>query len=238
MVGSEAPYEGVAINGVQNICEVLESLQKTRELKELIRQRLSEFEELGRVGAASFDFKPFLNLSLKASLKSEVAFCLSTANSSAISGLKFQKALEDKALESIDVEDLAELLRRAEVRFYERKASYIKEALRNFSLVEDALKLNSYEARKALVSDVKGMGYKEASHLLRNVGRKDIAILDRHILRFLHTFGYIDCVPNHVSQKEYLRFERVFSIIGSSLGMNLAELDLYLWFKATGKVLK
>jgi N-glycosylase/DNA lyase len=230
--------EEVVINGARDIYRVLETLQGNCELKWVIKRRLNEFEELGETGVASFNFTPFLNLILKASLKSELAFCISTANSSAISGLKFQKSLEDKDLDNIDVEELAKLLKHAGVRFYERKASYIKEALRNYNLVEYALKLNSYDARNALVSAVKGLGCKEASHLLRNVGRKDVVILDRHILSFLQTAGYIGSVPNQVNQKEYLRLEKVFRMIGSRLGMNLAELDLYLWYKATGKVLK
>lgn len=237
-VVSSGPSREVVTNRVGEIRDDLKALQKDRELTEAVKRRLKEFEELGRVGVAFFDFKPFLNLEVKASLKSELAFCLSTANSSAVSGLKFQKSLEDKALEDVGVEELAKLLRRAGVRFYERKASYISEALKSFSLVENALKLNSLEARNALVSAVKGLGYKEASHLLRNVGRKDVAILDRHILRFLQAIGHIDSAPNQVNQRRYLRLEAAFKTVGSRLDMTPAELDLYLWYKATGKVLK
>ena len=65
------------------------------------------------------------------------------------------------------------------------------------------------EARERLfVLDVKGLGMKEASHFLRNVGRgKTIAILDRHILKNLKKYGAIDGVPTSLTKKRYLEIE-------------------------------
>jgi N-glycosylase/DNA lyase len=39
---------------------------------------------------------------------------------------------------------------------------------------------------------VKGLGYKEASHFLRNIGVKGHAILDKHVMRCLADVGVID----------------------------------------------
>lgn len=69
-----------------------------------IIKRIEEFERLRRDGEVLFDFKPFLNLSLKATIETELAFCISTANSSAISGLRFQKMLE-----GVNLRDLLEI---------------------------------------------------------------------------------------------------------------------------------
>ena len=45
-----------------------------------------------------------------------------------------------------------------------------------------------------------GLGYKEASHFLRNIGlSEDIPILDRHILKNLVLLGAIDKVPSSIS---------------------------------------
>ena len=87
-----------------------------------IKKRLKEFETLGQKGFVNFDFKPFINLEIKADIVSELAFCISTANSSAISGLKFQKSLEDSEIERMKIEEIEGLLKAAGVRFYRRKA--------------------------------------------------------------------------------------------------------------------
>ncbi|MGC9554861.1 MAG: N-glycosylase/DNA lyase, partial [Thermoplasmatota archaeon] len=94
------------------------------------------------------------------------------------------------------------------------------------------------EAREWLVKHVKGLGYKEASHFLRNVGYTDVAIIDRHILRVMYRYGLIEKIPDSLSRKRYLELERVLERVADHLGITLAELDLYLWYMETGKILK
>ncbi len=195
-----------------------------------IKQRLREFEELGKKGSVLFDFKPFLNLRIKANLKTELAFCISTANSSALSGLKFQKLLER------GFNDIEEKLKISGVRFYKRKSEYIKKALENFDVVEKALRFDSVSARKRLL-EIKGLGFKEASHFLRNIGRKDVAIIDRHILRWLLENLYIDEVPN-LTPKMYLKIEKILRDIAEEKKLTIAELDLIIWSERTGMILK
>ena len=206
-------------------------------LQEVINRRLREFERLGTRGTAYFDFKPFLNLELKATIKTELAFCISTANSSATSGLKFQKSLENINLDNLTTEELEDLLRKSGVRFYKRKALYIKKAIENFDLVKEALKLDSNSARNLLLK-VKGLGYKEASHFLRNTGRKDVAIIDRHVLKWLYENGYISTIPKNLSKKKYLEIEDTLRNIASEKKISLAELDLIIWHEKTKAVLK
>ncbi len=194
-----------------------------------IRRRLNEFRELGETGKTIFDFNPFLNLKLRATVMSELAFCISTANSSAIAGLKFQKLLEDGV-------NYAEALKKAGVRFYNRKAAYLKEAFKNFDRVLEALQMDSQKARRRLL-EIRGLGYKEASHFLRNVGRVDVAIIDRHILRWLVENEYLSEVPI-MTPKRYLEIEKMLSEIAEERNVTLAELDLILWAQKTGKVLK
>ncbi len=193
-----------------------------------VEQRLSEFRELGERGEVVFDFRPFLDLRLKANVRTELAFCISTANSSATAGLKFQKLLAEGM-------EVHAALRQAGVRFHNRKAEYIRMALKNFHAVENALKLDSKRARQELLN-LKGLGMKEASHFLRNVGREDVAIIDRHILRWLEGRGYE--IPRTMTQKSYIEIERVLGEIADTWGKNLAELDLIIWAEMTGKVLK
>jgi N-glycosylase/DNA lyase len=84
---------------------------------------------------------------------------------------------------------------------------------------------------------VTGIGYKEASHFIRNIGHTDCAIIDFHILDILARSGLID-KPKTLTRKKYLEIEDVLRRIGARSSLNLGELDLYLWYMETGKVLK
>jgi N-glycosylase/DNA lyase len=200
-----------------------------------IRRRITEFEKLGKTGLTTFDFSPFLDLKIKANLKSELAFCLSTANSSAVSGLKFQKLIEDVNPDNLSTEEFEELLKSSGVRFHRKKAVFIRNALDNFDLIVEILEAD-VEMRNELVRNVKGLGLKEASHFLRNIGKKDVAIVDRHIARYLKESGHLS--SKQLTPKKYLECEAVLKKIASKMKMSLAELDLFLWYKETGKILK
>ena len=197
-------------------------------IEKAISRRIEEFRQLGERGEVEFDFRPFLDLIVNANIRTELAFCISTANSSATAGLRFQKLLGGGM-------EVHAALRSAGVRFHNRKAEYIREAFENFKLVEKALEYKSSIARKILLK-IKGLGMKEASHFLRNVGRGDVAIIDRHILRWLSTQGYE--IPRSMTIKEYIKTEKILIEIAEEEGKSLAEMDLRIWSEMTGKVLK
>jgi N-glycosylase/DNA lyase len=170
---------------------------------------------------------------------SELCFCILTANSSARLGIRIQEKLGEKGFLTLPLPELTRELRAIGHRFYQKRAAYIVEArtlrklkriLRGFS--------TAAEAREWLVKNVKGLGYKEASHFLRNIGHDSVAILDRHVLRTLHKEGVIDRIPKHLSRPNYLRIEQKLKEIAGKVSLTLAELDLYLWYMATGEVLK
>ena len=206
----------------------VDSLRRSK----VISRRIKEFERLGKYGETTFDFRPFLDLKFKATSETELAFCISTANSSALSGLKFQKSLEGLSLNDLSVEEIERLMRESGVRFASRKAEYIKIAIDKFDVVERAVKLDDFSARRELLK-LKGLGMKESSHFLRNVGRKNLAIVDRHVLRWLEGEGYKFKLP-----KDYTKAEEVLRRIAKEKRLTLAELDLIIWFEMTGKVLK
>ncbi len=203
------------------------SLRNTR-CAEVIERRLAEFKRLGEEGETVFDFRPFLDIVLKASIATELAFCISTANSSAKAGIAFQKSLESVDVLEMGVGEIEKLLRAAGVRFHRRKAEYIFNAFRKIEVAEEALELESFEAREMLVRNFKGMGYKEASHFLRNCGKLDVAILDRHVLRWLGI----------EKLKDYVAAEREFIRRAEEMSVSPAFLDLLIWFEATGAILK
>ena len=93
--------------------------------------------------------------------------------------------------------------------------------------------------REWLVNNIKGIGYKEASHFLRNIGfGKNIAILDRHILRNLKNFGVIKEIPTSISRKRYMQIEKNMAEFARKIGIPISHLDLLLWYKETGEIFK
>lgn len=225
--------------------------------KEIIRRRLKDFEILGVNGEVEFDFNPYLDLRFKSTILSELAFCISTANSSASAGLKFQNSLEDldlsNGIESVSESEVRVLLKGTGVRFHNRKAKYILKALETFE-IEELNGVDSFNAREYLLKNIKGLGFKEASHFLRNIGRKDVAIVDRHIIKCLpvnageNTKCGVPAKGNKdkndksptltLTPKKYLDCERALKKMAVEKGMSLAELDLWLWHEKTGKILK
>jgi len=167
----------------------------------------------------------------------ELAFCLLVAN------YRLEKALEileelGEEITTLDEVGLKKELRRLGYRFWNKRAGYLIEARRRLDeVIEVVERKRPKEAREWMVKNVKGLGYKEASHFLRNLGVRDLAILDRHVMRILKRYGMTnyDATP---PKSEYLRIEQKLRGIASKLGMDLAELDLCLFFLATGKLPK
>jgi N-glycosylase/DNA lyase len=172
------------------------------------------------------------------SLFEELCFCILTANYTAEGGMRIQEAL-GRGFFTLGREELSEELRRLGHRYPEARAEYIVEARRLYGRLRDTLKdMGEMEAREWLVREVKGLGYKEASHFLRNTGSKTLAILDRHILRFLHEKGLITDMPRSLNKRSYMRLEKLMRVMAGRMGITPAELDLYIWYMMTGKILK
>ena len=96
-----------------------------------------------------------------------------------------------------------------------------------------------YECREWLVHNIDGLGYKEASHFLRNIGLGEkIAILDRHILRNLNQLGIIEEIPKSISQAKYMQIEKNMMEFAKQINIPLSHLDLLFWYKGTGEIFK
>lgn len=171
----------------------------------------------------------------------ELAFCLLTANSSAESA---HKALEELGgvIYQGSIEEVEVALRRSGYRFPRRRAEYIVEARKLLSRLKKIVEgFNEVsEARRWLAENVRGLGWKEASHFLRNTGHLDMAILDRHILRVMARVGLIDerSASKTPMGSHYENIEGSLREVAKRLGIPLGILDLYLWYMETGKVLK
>jgi N-glycosylase/DNA lyase len=167
---------------------------------------------------------------------SELCFCICTANNSAERGIRAQEKID---FYSLPEPDLRKSMREIVCRFYNNKTRYILSARsgkdRIISMI--ASTKSGKEAREWIVENVPGLGFKEASHFLRNIGYTDVAIIDFHIIDLL-VDEHIIKRPKSVTKLKYLEIEKILESIAAKAGVNLAELDLYLWYLETGKVLK
>jgi N-glycosylase/DNA lyase len=131
------------------------------------------------------------------------------------------------------------------VRFKNKKTEYLFEARNKFfcdnnSIYSNIKKIKSHlELREYLVKNVKGIGWKEASHFLRNIGfGADIAILDRHIIRNLIKLGILEEYPKNLSEKNYREIEEKMRKLSKALDIPMDTLDHVFWAKETGEVFK
>jgi N-glycosylase/DNA lyase len=189
-----------------------------------VEHRLKEFKRLGKRSSKEL-FK-------------ELCFCVLTANYTAEGSIRIQRAIGDGFLTLPD-RQLAAALRKNGHRFPNTRARYICEARKHAAGLKEGIKsIKDKEARREwLVRNIKGLGYKEASHFLRNIGFLDYAIVDFHIVDFLQSFGVIK-KPKTLTPRKYILIEQELRKVAKALGMSLAELDLYMWYCETGKVLK
>lgn len=174
----------------------------------------------------------------------EMCFCILTANSKAKTAIAIQKELTATGFCTLCLEDVRDAIKRNKHRFHNNKAKFIVEARKNMNIkdlikdIADKDKEGQIAAREWLVKNIKGLGYKEASHFLRNIGYFDLAILDRHILNLMKDDGLIQEKPKSLNKKIYAEIEDKFRQLASKLGISCAELDLYMWYMKTGEVLK
>ncbi|UCC19461.1 MAG: N-glycosylase/DNA lyase [Promethearchaeota archaeon] len=206
--------------------DLLDRLQylKNSEIKSLIDTRLAEFS-IYRKGNMDEIF-------------CELSFCITTANCSAERCIEVQEKIGEGFLTLSEI-DLATKFKEIGYRFPNVRSKYIIEARKNISYLHNLIKSgdNGNELREWIVKNIKGLGYKESSHFLRNIGYKNYAIIDFHIIDLLVSYNLIE-KPKTLTKSKYLEIEEILKDIGNKLKLNLAELDLYLWYLETGKILK
>ena len=165
----------------------------------------------------------------------ELCFCLLTPQSRAKSCWSAVERLMEG--DSSDARKIRKHLKG--VRFANKKAGYIAEAKKSWDEIRNkAMTGNAYELREWLVKNVRGIGYKEASHFLRNIGVLDFAILDRHILKNLRVYGVIGEIPGSMTPRKYREIEEKMRKFSEEIGIPMPELDLLFWSEETGEVFK
>lgn len=195
-----------------------------KELKGKIKKRLVEFKKVP-------EDKYFY----------ELCFCICTPQSKAANAFVVQKELERRNFLKKPFNPV-KLLQKKEnyIRFHKTKSERLLEAREIFPEVRNILQstLSPKEKRNWIAANVKGLGMKEASHFLRNIGYRNLAILDRHILKHLVQCGVYDEIPKVATKKDYLAVEDSFLTFAKNVKIPVDELDLLFWSYETGTILK
>ena len=207
---------------MKELLETVESLKRTN-VGKTIDARIKEFKKLGKESNDEL-FK-------------ELCFCILTANFNAEKSIKIQNEIGECFLTNTKKE-ITKKLKNYGHRFPNARADYISESLKCKDKLKDVIQFHDKQAlRDWIVNNIKGLGYKEASHFLRNIGFDDFAIIDFHIIDVLVTYNLIER-PKTLTKRKYLEIENTLRDIAKQTNLTLAELDLYLWYIETGKILK
>jgi N-glycosylase/DNA lyase len=216
--------------------EEIAHLEEIRRLHAEIRGTIEERLEF---------FRTILDRGSSRELFMELVFCLLTPQSKARqSGRALQRLLDGDCLFCGEYDEIRGRLNI--VRFRNKKAAYILEA-REMFCSDNGVDFRKYiegfasvpELRRDIAGRVKGIGFKEASHFLRNIGLgRDIAILDRHILKNLAKLGVIKSVPSAMTNRHYLEIESAMKDFSRNSGIPLDHLDFVLWYRETQDIFK
>ena len=213
----------------------VETIRAThRARKKEIQARLREFETVWQEGSDE-------------RLWEELVYCIFTAGASARMGLKSVDAVRPLLKDGGREEMTRALTQAGAHRFPVARPGYIvvaRDYLREQCPRGLRVRLTNFasavERRDWLAQDkqIKGLGYKEASHFLRNIGLKGHAILDKHVLRCLADLKAIENPKPPTTRRRYLEVEERLRTVARDLKINFDELDLVLWSMKTGEVLK
>lgn len=199
-------------------------VQVYAERKSAIQQRLEEFTS---VPPSEYFY--------------ELAYCMLTPQSSAANAAKAVGMLKRHDFFHADI-DPAPLLHQKDfyIRFHHTKARHLIAAKEKFAAILEQLRngMTGSDLREWLVHNIMGLGYKEASHFLRNIGYRNLAILDRHVIKNLVRYKAIRSAPKTMTRKRYLSIEKRLQRFANRLGIPMDELDLLFWSMETGQILK
>jgi len=191
------------------------------------------------------EFKKIREKATDKELFYELVFCIMTPQSKAKScGKALELLIKENLIFNGTAEEISEKINI--VRFRNNKAKYIVEARGKFTQgkyfkMRDILYSHGdvQNIREWLVNNIKGIGYKEASHFLRNTGFGDeIAILDRHILKNMILSGILSEKPKTLSPATYLLIEKKLIDFSKKIKIPPDHLDFVWWYKEAGEVYK
>ena len=212
--------------------EVVRTAHQRR--RQEVRARLREFRQVWQKGS-------------NAQLWEEMVYCIFTAGASAKMGYSAVQAIKPLLKNGTRIAMTRALTKSPAYRFHNVRPRYVV-ATRDYFRQSFSMRLRQaltsrrdpFARRDWLATEprIKGLGYKEASHFLRNVGFKGYGILDKHIVRCLAELGVIDSAKPPTTRRRYLDTEERMRQFAQAAGIDFDELDLVLWSIKTGEILK
>lgn len=171
----------------------------------------------------------------------ELCYCICTPQSKAVHAFQCVEKLRNGNFRE-QAFDPTPILRNPNhyIRFHNMKAISLQQLRISFNKIQETLAstVTPEEKRTWLARNIRGIGMKEASHFLRNIGYRNVAIIDRHILHHLHKCGVIEETTFPGSVKKYLHIEQLWKQFADDICIPLDELDLLFWSLQTGEILK
>jgi len=166
-------------------------------------------------------------------LLGELCFCICTPQSRAKACREAINRLKvDEKLFTANLEELRNYLKG--VRFPEVKAQRIIEARKKLPELKAMLNSSPKELREWLMENVNGLGQKESSHFMRNIGFKGLPIIDVHIQNFLKEVGKYK-EEGSLTKKRYNELENKFLELAKELKIPPEELDIAIWLYQSGE---
>jgi N-glycosylase/DNA lyase len=167
----------------------------------------------------------------------ELCFCILVANTNLEKTKSAWEKINDGFL-YLDKNEISKKLKSHGYRFYNVRSKFIAEARDKKDEIEKNFRTMDGEGmRQWLHDNIKGLGWKESSHFLRNMGCKDFAILDTHVISFMHRHKLIEHAPKTLSSKNtYFALEEKLREISKALKISMAELDMYMFYLDSGKM--
>jgi len=207
---------------MQDLIKKINELKNT-DISKKIDKRIREFKNVDR----NSDDELF----------KEMCFCLLTANFNAERSIEIQNRI-GQCFHTSSQGEISKKLAEYGHRFPNKRAEYIHKSKKCKNKLKKVISFHDKQTiREWLVKNIKGLGYKEVSHFLRNIGFDDYAIIDFHIIDILVRHDIIK-KPKTITKKRYLEIENELRKIAKKTNLTLSELDLYLWYMETGKILK
>ena len=201
---------------------------------DLINKKISDFEKIIARNDSSEIFH-------------EMVFCILAAGTSAKLAETASEILkEDDFFIKANEREVVSKLKKC-YRFYNVRGKYIVQT-REFIVSEYGFNFkklfNSFDNKISLRNYIatnksfKGLGMKASSHFLRNIGYNSLAILDFHILDIMREHKLISFSLKSLNMKRYLSIEKTLKDFSQEIKIDLARLDLILWYIKTGTVIK
>ena len=209
------------IMGRQNLIKRINELRNNPKIKVKIDEKLKEFQ--------FFRGKPELWFQ-------ELCFFITSSHSSPEELTRVHEGIK-KGFMMFSLEELKRILKSSGFKSSNQIAEQIIKAREKF----DAQKLKNIadrdimKARNWLAENL-DLELKESSRFLRNIGY-NLALTDFYIVSLLKRYRFLPA-GIVLNRKNYFVIEQKLAEIAKMFKMSLSELDLYLWYVDTGKILK